>query len=95
METFEHGTPKQQENARLLVQEKLTQIAPIFTKQKYMLGEDFSILDIAVAPMLWRLAHYQIVLPKQAAPLLQYADRIFKRQAFMDSLTAAEKAMHK
>jgi RNA polymerase-associated protein len=95
VESLEDGTAKQQENARLLVNEKLTQIAPIFAKQKYMLGGEFSMLDVAVAPMLWRLAHYQIALPKQAAPLLQYAERIFSRQAFMDSLTAAEKAMRK
>jgi RNA polymerase-associated protein len=44
---------------------------------------------------LWRLDHYQIQLPKQAAPLLKYAERIFSRPAFIDSMTPAEKAMRK
>src|SRR5436190_22732809 len=95
VQSLEHGTIKQQEKARFVIKENLTQIAPIFTKQKYMLGEEFSMLDVAVAPLLWRLEHYQISMTKQAAPLLKYAERIFSRQAFMDSLTAAEKAMHK
>ena len=95
VQSLEHGTVKQQEKARLVIKENLTQIAPIFIKQKYMLGEEFSMLDVAVAPLLWRLEHYQIPMTKQAAPLLKYAERIFSRQAFIDSMTAAEKAMRK
>ena len=32
----------------------------MFTKNKYMLGDDFSMLDVAIAPLLWRLDHYGI-----------------------------------
>src|SRR2546428_1446028 len=42
VQVLEHGTIKQQEKARFVIKENLTQIAPIFTKQKYMLGEEFS-----------------------------------------------------
>src|SRR5260221_2655174 len=80
------GTQKQQEKARAIIHDNLTQIAPIFAKQKFMLGEEFSMLDVAVAPLLWRLDHYQIGLTRQAAPLLKYAERIFGRQAFIDSI---------
>ena len=34
-------------------------------------------LDVAIAPLLWRLDHYGIELSKNAAPLLKYAERIF------------------
>ena len=95
VQVLEHGTVKQQEKGRFIIKENLTQIAPIFAKQKYMLGDEFSMLDVAVAPLLWRLEHYQIQMTKQAAPLLKYAERIFSRQAFIDSMTAAEKAMRK
>lgn len=95
VQILEHGTVKQQEKAKVIIKENLTQIAPIFAKQKYMLGEEFSMLDVAVAPLLWRLEHYQVPMTKQAAPLLKYAERIFARQAFIDSMTAAEKAMRK
>ncbi|MDD4880963.1 MAG: glutathione S-transferase N-terminal domain-containing protein [Gallionellaceae bacterium] len=90
-----NGSGKVAEKARAIVRDNLTQIAPIFAKQKYMLGEDYSMLDVAVAPLLWRLDHYGIVLPKQAAPLLKYSERIFSRPAFIAALTPVEKAMRK
>jgi RNA polymerase-associated protein len=52
-------------------------------------------LDVAIAPLLWRLDFYGIQLPKQAAPLMKYAERLFSRPAFIDSLTASEKVMRK
>ena len=50
------------------LRDQLTQLAPIFAKQKFMLGDEFSMLDVAIAPLLWRLEHYAIELPKTAAP---------------------------
>jgi RNA polymerase-associated protein len=90
-----NGTGKVAEKARNIVRDNLTQVAPIFTKQKYMLGEEYSMLDVAIAPLLWRLDHYGIQLPKQGAPLLKYAERIFSRPAFIAALTPIEKAMRK
>lgn len=89
------GTQKAADKARIIIRDNLTAIAPIFNKQKYMLGEDYTMLDVAIAPLLWRLDYYGIVMPKQAAPLLKYAERIFSRQAFIDALTPVEKAMRK
>jgi RNA polymerase-associated protein len=89
------GTAKAAEKARMIIRDNLTQIAPIFTKQKFMLGDDYSMLDVAVAPLLWRLDHLGIQLPKQAAPLLKYAERIFSRPAFIEALTPIEKSMRK
>lgn len=95
VEAIETGAPKVAEKARVAVRDNLSQIAPLFTKQKFMLGEEFSMLDVAIAPLLWRLDHYGIVLPKPAAPLLKYAERLFGRPAFIEALTASEKAMRK
>ncbi len=92
---LEHGTPKVAEKARVIVRDNLTQIAPIFIKQKHMLGEDYSMLDVAIAPLLWRLEHYGIQLPKQGLPILKYAERLFSRPAFIEALTPVEKAMRK
>ena len=92
---LEHGNPKAAEKSRQIIRDNLSQIAPIFTKQKHMLGEEYSMLDVAIAPLLWRLDHYDIKLPKQAAPLLKYAERIFSRPAFIEALTPVEKAMRK
>lgn len=84
LEAAQKGVDK----VRTHVRDHLTQLAPMFTKQKYMLGDEFSMLDVAIAPLLWRLEHYGIELPKAAAPLMKYAERIFSRQGFIDALTA-------
>jgi stringent starvation protein A len=95
VEILESGKEKNADKARAIIRENLVQIAPVFTKQKHMLGDEFSMLDVAIAPLLWRLEHYQIALPKQAAPLLKYAERMFTRPAFIECMTPAEKAMRK
>ncbi|HET7775377.1 MAG TPA: glutathione S-transferase N-terminal domain-containing protein [Azospira sp.] len=86
---------KTADKARTEIRNRLTELAPMFTKQKFMLGDDFSMLDVAIAPLLWRLDHYSIDLPKTAAPLMKYAERIFSRQGFIDALTPSEKVMRK
>ena len=91
LEVAQKGVDK----VRTHVRDHLTQLAPVFTKQKYMLGEEFSMLDVAIAPLLWRLEHYGIELPKAAAPLMKYAERIFSRQGFIDALTPSEKVMRR
>lgn len=60
-----------------------------------MLGEEFSMLDVAIAPLLWRLDHYGIELSKNAAPLMKYAERIFSRPAYIEALTPSEKVMRR
>ena len=89
------GNQKTADKARTIIRDNLTQLAPIFAKQKHMLGDDFSMLDVAIAPLLWRLDFYGIELPKQAAPLLKYAERIFSRPAYIEAMTPSEKAMRK
>lgn len=89
------ATGKEATRAREAIRDGLTTIAPIFSKQKFMLADDFSMIDVAIAPLMWRLEHYNIDLGKSAAPILKYAERIFQRQSFIDSLTPSEKAMRK
>ncbi|AEV26191.1 MULTISPECIES: glutathione S-transferase N-terminal domain-containing protein [Azospira] len=86
---------KTADKARTEIRNRLTELAPMFAKQKFMLGDEFSMLDVAIAPLLWRLDHYGIDLPKTAAPLMKYAERIFSRQGFIDALTPSEKVMRK
>ena len=92
---LESGVQKTADKARLSVSDSLTQIAPIFAKQKFMLNDEYSMLDVAIAPLLWRLEYYNIQLSKEAAPLMKYAERLFSRPAYIEAMTAAEKAMRK
>lgn len=99
-ELYTHVTDIEQggkaaDKARQAIRENLTQLAQILSKQKFLLGDEFSMLDVAIAPLLWRLDHYCINMPKEAAPLMKYAERIFSRQGFIDALTPGERAMRK
>ena len=95
IDAVEQNDPEIAEKGRAAIRDNLTLIAPVLAKQKYILGNEFSILDVAIVPLLWRLDHYKIPLPKQASPLLGFAERLFSRPTFIDSLTASEKAMRK
>jgi len=95
IDALESGKEKQIERARALVHDHLTQLSPIFTRTKHVLGDEFSMLDVALAPLLWRLDRYGIKLGKPAAPLMKYAERIFSRAAFIEALTPSEKVMRK
>lgn len=95
IDALEGTNQKQAERARALVRDSLMQIVPLFTKHKYMLGEEYSMLDVAITPLLWRLDYYGIQMPKQAAPLMKYAERLFARPAFSEALTSAERGMRK
>ena len=95
IEALEKGNQKAADKARQMVRDSLAQIAPVFAKQKFMLGDEYSMLDVAIAPLLWRLDYYGVQIPKQAAPILKYAERLFSRPAFIEALTPAEKVMRK
>ena len=88
-------TARTMERARTQIRERLTQLTPIFVKNRFMLGDEFSMLDVAMAPLLWRLDHYSIEMPKTAAPLMKYAERIFSRPAYIEALTPSEKVMRR
>ncbi|MHB1609183.1 MAG: glutathione S-transferase N-terminal domain-containing protein [Acidiferrobacter thiooxydans] len=83
------------QRARTIIRDGLTVISPIFKDQPYLLGEEFTLADCALAPLLWRLPHYDIELPRQAKPILDYADRLFARKPFRSSLTDAERDMRR
>jgi stringent starvation protein A len=83
------------EKARQQIRDRLTQLTPLFVKNRFMLGDDFSMLDVAMAPLLWRLDHYSIAMPRTAAPLMKYAERIFSRPAYIEALTPSEKVMRR
>ncbi len=83
------------DKARAHIRDRLVQLAPVFIKNKFMLGDNFSMLDVAIAPLLWRLDFYGIELSKNAAPLLKYAERIFSRPAYIEALTPSEKVMRR
>lgn len=77
--------------ARRILLESLTASAEVFAARPYFLGDDFSILDAAVAPVLWQLPHWGIPMERLPQPVQAYARRIFAREAFQKSLSEAER----
>ncbi len=90
---IEGDDKKHAQRARNIIRDGLTVISPNFKDQPYLLGEEFSLVDCSLAPLLWRLSLYDIELPRQAKPILDYAERLFARKSFQSSLTDAEREM--
>ena len=74
------------------LRESFIGIAPIFLEKPFFMNDEFTLVDCAVAPILWRLPAMGIELPaKQAKPLLDYAERLFDRPSFQESLSESER----
>ena len=84
-----------QDISRNQLRARLTELTPLFGNNMYILGSQFSMLDVSMAPVLWRLDHYGVSMGKSAAPLYKYAERIFSRPGFIEALTQFERAMRK
>lgn len=84
---------KDSNHARKALCDSLLSAMAIFEQKNYFLSDDFTMLDCAMAPMLWRLPWYGVTLPSSAKALTKYADRVFSRASFMASLTEGEKDM--
>ena len=93
MRNIEAKESKVRENARKVVTNTLIQLSPILDKQEFLLHDEYSMLDVAMAPLLWRLDYYEIKLGNQCKALLKYADKIFSRPLFEEAMSPAEKAM--
>ena len=90
---IESGDAASADAARKSLRDHLTAVAPVFAQKPYFMADDYSLADCYLAPLLWRLPYYRISLPRQAKPLLSYAQRLFEREAFEASLSDAEREM--
>jgi RNA polymerase-associated protein len=71
----------------------IVQIVDFVRNKPYFASDELSLVDVTIAPLLWRLPRYRIDLPKEATPLLKYANLLFSRPAFRLSLSAQEREM--
>ncbi|HHH43114.1 MAG TPA: stringent starvation protein A [Gammaproteobacteria bacterium] len=90
---LESGTEKVAAKARKTLRDSLASSAEVFAARPYFLSDDFSLVDATIAPVLWRLKYYRIELPSQAAPVMDYARRLFERESFQASLTEVEREL--
>ncbi len=81
------------EQARKQLREALILAAPLFAQKPFFMSDEFSIVDCAIIPILWRLPVYGVELPTSAKAVTDYAKRVFVRDTVRSSLLESEKEM--
>lgn len=81
------------EQSQSILFESLTALDPVFADKLYFLSDEFSLLDCALAPLLWRLPKFDIEISPSFKGITAYMQRLFKRDAFQVSLTDVERQL--
>jgi len=81
--------------AKKELKEGLLSVGPIFTELPFFMSDEFTLVDCCLAPILWRLDRLEISFDRnrQTKPLFDYMERLFARDAFLESLTEFEREM--
>jgi stringent starvation protein A len=70
------------------------QLAVIFNASSYFMGDDFTLVDCCIAPVLWRLPAWGIHFSGNEQKVIEkYEKRVFERDSFQASLTEAEQEL--
>jgi RNA polymerase-associated protein len=93
LDCFATGDQEKIAQARNIIRDGLTVIAPIFEQKPFFMSDELTLADYTLLPLLWRLPLYDIELPAAAKPVLKYAERLFGRTAFKRSMTTAEREL--
>ena len=78
------------EKSREQLRDQIIKVIPAFNEMPFFLSQEFSLVDCSLTALLWRLPALGIELPKSAAPIEDYAARMFERPAFKESLSEVE-----
>jgi RNA polymerase-associated protein len=93
VEELGRGEGKALAKPRKTLRDSLIAANEVFAAKPYFLSDEFSLVDCAVAPILWRLPSLGIKLPAQAAAVSAYAERVFERESFLASMTETEREL--
>lgn len=93
---IESGKPNEARQAAKALSSHIAHLIPIFNSTSYFMGEEFTLVDCLIAPVLWRLSAWNLSFsPPEMKAITKYANRIFDRDAFQDSLTESEQELKK
>lgn len=98
-DTLEPGSGadrRDKDRARKMLTESIVASEPLFRMRPWFLSDQFSQLDAAVAPILWRLSRWDVdaaAITAAAPSVDKYATKVFARPAFQRSLSDAERDM--
>ena len=74
----------------------ISQLIPVFNSAAYFMGDDFTLVDCCIAPILWLLPIWGVTLtPAEMKVINKYCDRVFQRDSFQASLTESEQELRK
>jgi len=84
---------KQGLRLRKILRDQVLASSEVFKAKPYFLSDEFSLVDATIAPILWRLPYFGIDLPPQAQAVTRYANHVFTRSSFRESLSENEQEM--
>lgn len=74
----------------------ISRIAPVFNSAAYFMGDDFTLVDCCIAPVLWRAPVWGLKFtPAETKAINKYTNRVFNRDSFQASLTETEYELRK
>lgn len=95
VDVLDSGDRRRLNKARRDLRESITASAEVFSAGPYFLSDELTLVDCAIAPLLWRLRYYSVDLPRQAKPVIDYAERLFALESFRKSLTRQEREFYR
>jgi len=93
LQSIQSNDSRRADKARNALRDSLVASAEVFAAKPFFLSDEFTLVDASIAPILWRLRHYGIELPREATAVEAYGENIFERDAFRRSLTELEMEM--
>jgi len=90
---IENGDELLSEKSKKLLRDNLLILAPVFDQFKYFMSDEFSLVDLCMSTILWRLEHWDIRLGLSGKQLTKYAEQIFEMETFQSSLSDFERDM--
>lgn len=70
---------------------KLVAAESLFKENDYFMHSEMTLVDIYMAPFLWRLEHYGLEWERLPRALRNYAHRLFQGKSFRNSVTEQER----
>ncbi len=90
---LEGGERRELQRVRRLMLETVSSAESLLRLKPWFLSDQFSMLDAAVAPILWRLPHWGVELGPSAPNVERYCRRLFAHPAVRASLSQVEQEM--
>ncbi len=88
---IETGAKREAEEARKTLKSSLIELVPLFAHQPFFKSNEMTIVDACLAVLLWRLKKFGIDLGTPGKAVTDYAQRLFAKESFKESLTDCEK----